>query len=169
MWNFPTENYEEFREVIDGIEDKEPLYHLRKILEDAKGLGNRIRSSGNVELQDKYKNMLPGGIPVLLREVERRIATINFKEGNDHSEDVSGIINTILDSLDFEFRKGISEELKIIINSLREEAEKVRAEFDANFDKKEDKFVNLIEQFKKYFRNRKNKEKIIKYNKPIFK
>jgi Type I site-specific restriction-modification system, R (restriction) subunit and related helicases len=64
LWNFPTENYEEFREVIDGIEDKEPLYHLRKILEDAKGLGNRIRSSGNVELQDKYKNMLPGGIPV---------------------------------------------------------------------------------------------------------
>ena len=90
LWNFPTENYEEFREVIDGIEDKEPLYHLRKILEDAKGLGNRIRSSGNVELQDKYKNMLPGGIPVLLREVERRIAAINFKEGNDHSEDVSG-------------------------------------------------------------------------------
>ena len=152
LWNFPTENYEEFREVIDEIEDKEPLYHLRKILEDAKGLGNRIRSSGNVELQDKYKNMLPGGIPVLLREVERRIAAINFKEGNDHSEDVSGIINTILDSLDFEFRKGISEELKIIINSLREEAEKVRAEFDANFDKKEDKFVNLIEEFKKYFR-----------------
>jgi hypothetical protein len=30
LWNFPTENYEEFREVIDGIEDKEPLYHLRK-------------------------------------------------------------------------------------------------------------------------------------------
>lgn len=152
LWNFPTENYEEFREVIDEIEDKEPLYRLRKILENAKGLGNRIRSSGNEELQDKYKNMLPGGIPVLLREVERRIAAINFKEGKDHSEDVSGMINAILDSLDFEFRKGISEELKIIINSLREEAEKVRAEFDANFDKKEDKFVNLIEEFRKYFR-----------------
>lgn len=152
LWNFPTENYEEFREVIDEIEDKEPLYRLRKILENAKGLGNRIRSSGNVELQDKYKNMLPGGIPVLLREVERRIATINFKEGNDHSDDVSGMINAILDSLDFEFRKGISEELKIIINSLQEEVEKVRAEFDANFDKKEDKFVNLIKEFKKYFR-----------------
>ena len=152
LWNFPTENYEEFRKVIDEFNDKEPLYRLRKILEDAKGLGNRIRSSGNEELQDKYKNMLPGGIPVLLREVERRIATIHFKEGNDHSEDVSGMINAILDSLDFEFRKGISEELKIIINSLQEEVEKVRAEFDANFDKKEDKFVNLIKEFKKYFR-----------------
>ena len=152
LWNFPTENYEEFRKVIDEFDDKEPLYRLRKILEDAKGLGNRIRSSGNEELQDKYKNMLPGGIPVLLREVERRIATIHFKEGNDHSEDVSGMINAILDSLDFEFRKGISEELKIIINSLQEEVEKVRAEFDANFDKKEDKFVNLIKEFKKYFR-----------------
>lgn len=152
LWNFPTENYEEFRKVIDDVDDKEPLYHLRKILENAKGLGNRIRSSGNVELQDKYKNMLPGGIPVLLREVDRRIATIHFKEGNDHSEDVSGMINAILDSLDFEFRKGISEELKIIINSLQEEVEKVRAEFDANFDKKEDKFVNLIKEFKKYFR-----------------
>ncbi|SHK90926.1 hypothetical protein SAMN05720469_12310 [Fibrobacter intestinalis] len=80
LWNFPTENYEEFRKVIDDVDDKEPLYHLRKILENAKGLGNRIRSSGNVELQDKYKNMLPGGIPVLLREVDRRIATIHFNQ-----------------------------------------------------------------------------------------
>ena len=46
----------------------------------------------------------------------------------------------------------MSEELRIIVNDLRERAEKVQREFESNFDHKEDKYVLLSEEFRKYFR-----------------
>lgn len=49
--------------------------------------------------------------------------------------DVSGIINIALSELDFEFKKGVPEEMRIVVNDIRERCDKVQAEFEANFDK----------------------------------
>ena len=55
---------------------------------------------------------------------------------------MSGIINVALSELEFEFQKGIPEELRIIVNDLRERCERVQAEFEANFDVREEKICD---------------------------
>lgn len=75
-------------------------------------------------------------------------------ENTEHMADVSGIINIALSELDFEFKKGVPEEMRIVVNDIRERCDKVQAEFEANFDKGEDKYVILADQFREYFRKK---------------
>ena len=152
LFNFTCENPEVFRQEIDEIEDKEHLYQLRNILANAKAITNQVRAFGDEVLKSKIEALIPGSIPTLMSEVSRRIDRINLLNNTDHTADVSGIINVALDTLEFEFKKGMSEELRIIVNNLREKAEKVQREFESNFDHKEDKYVILAEEFRKYFR-----------------
>lgn len=154
LWYFDVSNQEEFRIQLDEIDDKNRLYELRGALDDAKALINRIRSSGDEELAAKVRDMLPGTIPSLISEVTHRIERINLLEGNEHKEDVSGIINLALSEIDFEFIKGVPEELQIVINDLRDKYERVQREFESNFDKTEDKYVNLAEEFRLFFRKK---------------
>lgn len=152
LFNFTCGNSEEFRKELDEIEDKETLYSLRTTLENAKSIVNQVRSFGDVDLKQKIEKLTPGAIPTLITEVTRRIDRINLLSNTDHKADVSGIINLALEELAFEFKKGIREELRIVINSLREQVEKLQNEFEANFDHKEEKYVLLSEEFRKYFR-----------------
>ena len=154
LWYYDVSNQEEFRIQLDSIEDKNVLYELRSTLDDAKSLINRIRSSGDSELKEKVRNMLPGTIPTLITEVNHRIERINMLEGNDHKDDVSGIINLALSEIDFSFVKGIPEELAIVINDLKEKFERVQREFEGNFDQKEEKYVILADEFRSFFRKK---------------
>ena len=154
LWYYDISNQEEFRIQLDNIEDKNVLYELRTTLDDAKSLINRIRSSGDSELSEKVRNMLPGTIPSLITEVNHRIERINMLEGNDHKDDVSGIINLALSEIDFSFVKGIPEELAIVINDLKEKFERVQREFEGNFDQKEEKYVILADEFRAFFRKK---------------
>ena len=154
LWYYDVSNQEEFRIQLDSIEDKNVLYELRSTLDDAKSLINRIRSSGDSELSEKVRNMLPGTIPTLITEVTHRIERINMLEGNDHKDDVSGIINLALSEIDFSFVKGIPEELAIVINDLKEKFERVQREFEGDFDQKEEKYVILADEFRSFFRKK---------------
>jgi Type I site-specific restriction-modification system, R (restriction) subunit and related helicases len=154
LFNFTCDNPEEFRQEIDNIENKESLYELRSVLNNAKAIINQVRAFGDNELKDKIDGIGFGGIPTLITEVNHRIERINLLENTEHKADVSGIINVALSELEFEFKKGISEELRIIINDIRERCVKVQAEFDLNFDKGEDKYVILADEFRAYFREK---------------
>ncbi len=154
LFNFTCDDPEAFREEIDEIDNKESLYELRTLLNDAKAIINQVRAFGDDELKDKIANLAPEAIPTLVNEVSHRIERINLLENTEHKADVSGIINVALSELEFEFRKGMSEELKIVVNDLKERAERVQAEFEANFDQREDNFVNLAEEFRAYFRKK---------------
>lgn len=154
FFNFTCEDSEAFREEIDAIDNKESLYELRTTLNDAKALINQVRSFGDEELKKKVATLSFGAIPTLVTEVTHRIERINLRENTEHKADVSGIINVALSELDFEFRKGVPEELRIIVNDIRERCERVQAEFEANFDQKEDKFVVLADEFRRYFREK---------------
>ena len=154
LFNYTCDNPEEFRKEIDGIENKYNLYTLRSTLENAKAIINQVRAFGDEELKDKINSLPKGTIPTLITEVSHRIERMNFLESTEHKADVSGIINVALSELEFEFKKGISEELRIIVNDIRERCEKVQAEFEANFDKAEDKYVILAEEFREYFRKK---------------
>ncbi len=90
----------------------------------------------------------------MVTEVTHRIERMNLFESTEHKADVAGIINVALSELEFEFKKGISEELRIVVNDIRERCEKVQTEFDANFDRNEEKYVILADEFRAYFRKK---------------
>lgn len=154
LFNFTTNNMEEFRKEIDEIDNKDILYELRTTLSEAKAMINRVRSFGEEDLKEKLTSLSFGGIPTLLSEVNHRIERLNLLENTEHKADVSGIINVALSELEFEFQKGIPEELRIIVNDLRERCERVQAEFEANFDVREEKYVILANEFREYFRKK---------------
>lgn len=154
LFNFTCDNPEEFRQEIDEIEDKDRLYELRSVLNNAKAILNQVRAFGDDELKEKIDNLAFGGIPTLITEVTHRIERVNLFESTEHKADVSGIINVALSELEFEFKKGMSEELRIIVNDIRERCEKVQAEFETNFDRNEEKYVILADEFRAYFRKK---------------
>lgn len=154
LFNYTCDNPEEFRKEIDEIENKDNLYTLRSTLENAKAIINQVRAFGDEVLKERINSLPKGTIPTLITEVSHRIERMNFLESTEHKADVSGIINVALSELEFEFKKGISEELRIIVNDIRERCEKVQAEFETNFDKAEDKYVILAEEFREYFRKK---------------
>lgn len=154
LFNFTTDNMEEFRKEIDEIESKDSLYELRNVLSDAKAIINQVRSFGDEETKKKLASLPLGTILTLITEVTHRIERINLFENTEHKADVSGIINVALSELEFEFKKGIPEELRIIVNDIRERCERVQAEFEANFDTKEDRYVILADEFREYFRKK---------------
>lgn len=154
LFNFTCDNPEEFRQEIDEIDSKDSLYELRNALSDAKAIMNQIRSCGDDELKAKIEKLALTGIPTLITEVTHRIERINMLENTEHKADVSGLINIALSELEFQFKKGMSEELRIIVNDIRERCERVQAEFEANFDHKEEKYVILADEFREYFRKK---------------
>ena len=154
LFNFTTDNLEEFRKEIDEIDNKDSLYELRNILTEAKAMINQVRSFGDEETKEKLQKLPLGAIPSMITEVTHRIERINLLENTEHKADVSGIINVALSELEFEFKKGLPEELRIIVNDIRERCERVQAEFEANFDQKEEKYVILADEFREYFRKK---------------
>lgn len=154
LFNFTTDNMEEFRKEIDEIDNKDSLYELRNTLSEAKAIVNQVRSFGDEETKQKLNSLPLGAISTLIKEVNHRIERINLLENTEHKSDVAGIINVALSELEFEFKKGTSEELRIIVNDLRERCERIQAEFKANFDPKEEKYVVLSDEFREYFRKK---------------
>lgn len=156
LWKFTTTNKEKFRQELDEIdsEHKSQLYVLRRALDNAKALINNIRSYGDDAMKQMVSELKPGDISALASEVNHRIDRLNMLEGNSHRDEVSGIINEAIAELDFKFQKKGEEELKVCINDLRERYEKVQGQFSINFDQTEEKFVNLADEFRSFFRKR---------------
>ena len=151
LFQYSTENAEEFSQQLASINDKEQLYELRRILTEAKALVNQVRSFGDDELQEKFSAMELGAFPVLITEVNHRIDRINLLENTDHTADVSGIIREALSMLEFNFKFRGNEELQIVYNDLKERYDKVESEFNQNIDHQEDAYITLAEDFRKYF------------------
>lgn len=156
LWAYDTSNKENFRMQVDeiDIDHKDELYRLRKALEEAKAMMNQVRAFGDEKTKLKLGNMNPRDLTVMSGEVGRRIEHFNLLEGNCHKDEVSGIINEAISELEFKIRKIGDEELVIAINDLREQYDRVSQEFDSNFDRVEEKFVSLSDEFKAFFRKR---------------
>lgn len=154
LFNFTIDNMEEFRKQIDDINNKDSLYELRNTLSEAKAIINQVRSFGDEKTKQKLEILPFGTFSTLITEVTRRIDRMNLLDNTEHKADVSGIINVALSELEFEFKKGMPEEMRIIVNDIRERCERVQAEFEANFDTKEDKYVILADEFREYFRKK---------------
>ncbi len=154
LFNYNCENYEEFRKQLDTIDDKQRLYQLRNTLNDAKAIMNQIRILGDEELKAKFQKLPIDAIPTLITEVTHKIERLNLLHDTETKADIDAIINLALSELEFEFKKGAAEELRILVNDIREHCQRVQREFERNFDKTEDKYVILADEFREYFRKK---------------
>lgn len=154
LFNFSTDNMEEFRKQLDDIDSKETLYELRNSLADAKAVINQARALGDEETKEKLASLPTMAFSTMMTEVTHRIERINLLSNTEHKADVSGIINVALSEMEFEFKRGVPEELLILVNDIRDRCERVQREFERNFDQKEEKYVLLSDEFREYFRKK---------------
>lgn len=154
LFNFSTDNMEEFRKQLDDIDSKETLYELRNSLADAKAVINQARALGDEETKEKLASLPTMAFSTMMTEVTHRIERINLLSNTEHKADVSGIINVALSEMEFEFKRGVPEELRILVNDIRDRCERVQREFERNFDQKEEIYVLLSDEFREYFRKK---------------
>ena len=151
LFLYNTDNVVEFINQINGIDDKKTLLDLKQSLENYKVLQNLIKVLGYGDLFihfDLNKAMQ------LLNEVNNRIATINFKDNIESSEDMAAILNVALDQIEFQFRK-IGEEELVIADAFRSALEKARHSIvDRCLDPKDPEYLSLLEELKRVFKKK---------------
>lgn len=143
-------NIEEFQKIVSQITDKKEITELKKCLENLKSLYNIIKIMGYSELLEKFSF---DKVNKLYAEVSNRIDIINLKENLENAADNTNLLNIALEKMQFTFRKIATHELQIA-DKFRNELERARRELEANFDKKDPKFISLFEELKRLFKKK---------------
>ena len=150
LFQYDVKNAENFRLQMDDIKDKKQLADLIKVLQNARELKNIIRLQGEDELLDLldfYK------LNQLLKEVQRRLDTLNLVDSINNENDNTNLINTALEDIFFQFTK-ISEEEMILADQLRNQLRQTREELQRNIDPADPEFVTLKEELERIFKNK---------------
>lgn len=153
LFSYTTDNAEVFSTEISSLEDKKVLIELRKALELAKDAMNLVRTFGDEALKKDFEKLNIEKLPLMLSEVNHRIAMINQKEAWTNSEATQFAVNEAMMNIEFNFSCIGTEELKIIDNGteLREKYKRALRGFLDNFDHEDPVFVELEQEFKRIF------------------
>lgn len=153
LFSYTTDNAEIFSTEISSLEDKKVLIELRKALELAKDAMNLVRTFGDEALKKDFEKLNIEKLPLMLSEVNHRIAMINQKEAWTNSEATQFAVNEAMMNIEFNFSCIGTEELKIIDNGteLREKYKCALRGFLDNFDHEDPVFVELEQEFKRIF------------------
>lgn len=156
LFNYTTDNLEEFSSEISSIEDKETLLQLKKALLEARDCCNLVRTFGDEELKEAFKKIEILKLPQMLAEVQRHIGLINQKELFNGDSELKALINDAMSEITFSFRKISSEELKIISGGeeLQKKWKKTISSFTENIDKEDPEYLTLQEAFMKKFKEK---------------
>lgn len=156
LFNYTTNNLEEFSSEISTIEDKEVLLELKKVLTEAKDCCNLVRTFGDDELKEVFKKIEILKLPQMLSEVQRHIDLINQKELFKENQETKAIINEAMNEITFSFRKISEEEMKLISGGmeLNEKWKRTIFGFTENIDKEDPEYITLQEAFMKKFREK---------------
>lgn len=156
LFSYTTDNLEKFSSEISVIEDKKVLLELKKVLSEARDYCNLVRTFGDKELKESFKNLEIEKLPQILSEVQNRISIINQKELFNENSDVRVIINEMMKDISFSFSKISEEELKIISNGeeLDKKWKRAIGGFTDNIDKDDPEYITLQEAFMKKFKEK---------------
>lgn len=156
LFNYTTNNLEEFTSEISSIEDKETLLELKKVLLEARDCCNLVRTFGDEDLKETFKKIEILKLPQMLSEVQRRISLINQKELFNGDSELKALINDAMSEITFSFRRISTEELKIISGGeeLQEKWRKTISSFTENIDKEDPEYITLQEAFMKKFKEK---------------
>ena len=156
LFNYTTNNLEEFSSEISTIEDKEVLLELKKVLTEARDCCNLVRTFGDDELKETFKKIEILKLPQMLSEVQRHINLINQKELFNDNQEIKAVINEAMNEITFSFKKVSEEEMKLISGGveLDEKWKKTISSFTENIDKEDPEYITLQEAFMKKFKEK---------------
>ena len=149
LFNYTTDNAEEFSSEISTIEDKQELLKLKKILIAARDCCNLVRTFGDDELKETFAKMELTKLPSLISEVQHHIDNINQKELFASDETTKLLVNEAMEDITFNFSKISEEELRIVggKDAVTEKYKKTVRAFAQNIDPDDPEFITLQEAF----------------------
>lgn len=150
LFLYATDNAELFSQQITALDDKGELLSLRQALDTYKELLNIMKLFGYDELAKKFSMER---LHVMLTEVNNRISIINLKQNMQKSEDMTELLNTALDQVEFHFRK-VSEGEMVIADRFQDILEKTRRELERSLDPKDPEYVSLLDELKRIFKKK---------------
>lgn len=153
LFSYSMDNAEAFSTEISSQEDKKVLIQLRKAMELAKDAMNLVRTFGDDELKKDFEKLNIEKLPLMLSEVNRRIAMINQKEAWANSDATQAAVNEAMLNIEFNFSCIGTEELKIVDGGteLREKYKRAVRGFVDNFDHEDPEYIELEQAFKAIF------------------
>lgn len=150
LFLYATDNAELFSQQITALDDKSELLSLRQALDAYKELLNIMKLFGYDELAKKFSMER---LHAMLTEVNNRISIINLKQNMQKSEDMTELLNTALDQVEFHFRK-VSEGEMVIADQFQDILEKTRRELERSLDPKDPEYVSLLDELKRIFKKK---------------
>lgn len=150
LFLYATDNAELFSQQITALDDKRELLSLRQALDTYKELLNIMKLFGYDELEKKFSMER---LHAMLTEVNNRISIINLKQNMQKSEDMTELLNTALDQVEFHFRK-VSESEMVIADQFQDVLEKTRRELERSLDPKDPEYISLLDELKRIFKKK---------------
>lgn len=154
LFEYTTDNVEEFSSEISTIEDKQQLLKLKKVLIAARDCCNIVRTFGDEELKTAFARLEFTRLPDMIREVQRHIDTINQKEAFSSDDTTRQLVNDAMQDITFNFSKIGEEEMQLISGGveLQEKWQRAIRAFTQNIDQEDPEFVTLREAFMQRFK-----------------
>lgn len=154
LFNYTTDNVEEFSSEVSTIEDKQELLKLKKVLISARDCCNIVRTFGDEDLKEQFAKLEITRLPDMLREVQRHIDTINQKEAFNNEDSTKQLVNDAMQDITFNFSKIGEEEMRLISGGmeLKEKWQRTIHAFTQNIDHDDPAFVTLREAFMQRFK-----------------
>ena len=143
LFQFDTNNAEEFRKQIQAVEDKKIILELRRAIELYKECYNLAEQYGYSNLQFDIKKIFD-----LSKVINQRVQMLNLKEAMNNTDDMTTLVSLAVDDVEFSFKKISEQELGIEVEFLKVRRETCR-EFDINADKKDPEYIMLIEELRR--------------------
>lgn len=154
LFNYSTDNVEEFSLELSSIEEKEELLKLKKALISARDCYNMVRTFGDDDLKAAFENLKVEKVADMIREVQRAIDNMNQKEAFENAENLSMLVNEAMQGITFNFSKLGEEEMRIIGGGeeLHEKLSNTLREFSENIDHEDPEYITLLEAFRARFK-----------------
>lgn len=154
LFDYTTNNVEEFSSEISSIEDKQVLLDLKKTLISAKDCANIVRTFGDNDLKDAFGKLEITKLPDMLKEVQHHIDIINQKEAFAVYDETKQLVNEAMQDIRFNFSKIGEEEMKMIAGGreLQDKWSVAIRKFTENTDPDDPEYITLRDAFMQRFK-----------------
>lgn len=154
LFDYTTNNVEEFSSEISSIEDKQVLLDLKKTLISAKDCANIVRTFGDDDLKEAFSKLEITKLPDMLKEVQHHIDIINQKEAFAVSDETKQLVNEAMQDIRFNFSKIGEEEMKMIAGGreLQDKWSVAIRKFTENTDPNDPEYITLRDAFMQRFK-----------------
>ena len=154
LFDYTTNNVEEFSSEISSIEDKQILLDLKKTLISAKDCANIVRTFGDDDLKEAFSKLEITKLPDMLKEVQYHIDIINQKEAFAVSDETKQLVNEAMQDIRFNFSKIGEEEMKMIAGGreLQDKWSVAIRKFTENTDPDDPEYITLRDAFMQRFK-----------------